>query len=108
INLVCQEEGHGAGVLIRALEPLYGLDVMKERRRQDNLRRLCAGPGCVGQALGIGPELNGRPLDQPPFKLLAPDTAVATVSGVRIGISKAAEVPWRFGVAGSPYVSRPF
>lgn len=108
LNLVCREEGHGAGVLIRAIEPTRGLDVMAARRGLSEPRLLCSGPGRVGQALGIGPSLNGRPLDQPPFELYAPETAVEVVSGPRIGISKAAETSWRFGVAGSRYWSRPF
>ncbi|MGE4338537.1 MAG: DNA-3-methyladenine glycosylase [Pigmentiphaga sp.] len=108
LNLVCREEGHGAGVLIRAIEPLHGLDIMTVRRGLSDRRRLCAGPGCVGQALAIGPWLNGKPLDLPPFALQAPEAPVEVVSGPRIGIRKAAEVPWRFGLAGSRYWSRPF
>jgi len=108
LNLVCREEGHGAGVLIRAIEPLQGLDIMAQRRGLSDPRRLCAGPGCVGQALAVGPSLNGEPLDRPPFEIHAPEGQPAVVTGPRIGISKAADMPWRFGLAGSRYWSRPF
>jgi DNA-3-methyladenine glycosylase len=110
INFVCRETGHGAAVLLRALEPTDGLDVMRERRGVNDLRLLCAGPGRVGQALGIGHRHNGMPLDRPPFQLVPADTARAygLVVGPRIGISKAVEQPWRFGLAGSPFLSRPF
>ena len=114
LNFVCREIGHGAGVLIRALEPTDGLDAMRERRSLDaailDSRLLCAGPGRVGQALAIGPAYNGMPLDQPPFELFAPEPALeqAVVAGPRIGISKAVDQPWRFGLAGSRFLSRPF
>jgi DNA-3-methyladenine glycosylase len=108
LNFVCREAGHGAGVLIRALEPTAGVAVMSERRRQQDPRLLCSGPGRLGQALGITHQLNGRPLDRAPFKLTAASRRVRVVSGQRIGISKAVERPWRFGLAGSGYVSRPF
>ena len=110
LNFVCREAGHGAGVLIRALQPTQGLERMRQRRGLQDERRLCAGPGCVGQALGITKHLYGLPLDRAPFAVLAPDEAQAAtvVSGPRIGISKAQELPWRFGLAGSRYVSRRF
>ena len=108
LNFVCREHGHGAGVLIRALEPLAGLDVMRERRGVDDARLLCSGPGKLCQALGVTRALNGAPLAAPPFELLAPDEAIELVAGPRIGISKAMEVPWRFGLAGSRFVSKPF
>jgi DNA-3-methyladenine glycosylase len=111
LNTVCQPVGHGAGVLIRALEPTHGIDRMRERRGLQELRLLCAGPGRVGQALGIGPQMNGMALNAPPFELL-PRAAglprVQLVAGPRIGITRAAEVPWRWGLAGSRYWSRPF
>lgn len=107
-NIVCCPPGHGAGVLIRALEPLTGLEVMRARRSLDNIRLLCAGPGRLCQALGITMACSGMPVDTPPFQLL-PATAKATVvTGPRIGISKAKEVPWRFGLAGSRFLSHPF
>ena len=108
LNFVCREDGHGAGVLIRAIEPLYGLQAMQERRGLHDVKLLCSGPGRVGQALGITRELNGHRLDQPPFEVTAPEERLSIVVGPRIGISKAADVPWRFGLAGSPFVSRRF
>ena len=108
LNFVCREEGHGAGVLIRAIEPLKGLDIMSERRGLQEPRLLCSGPGRVGQALAILHAYNGHRLDQKPFEVLAADQPHEIVVGPRIGISKAADAPWRFGLAGSRYVSRPF
>lgn len=108
LNLVCREEGHGAGVLIRALEPLAGLDRMRERRGLQELRLLCAGPGRVGQALGITRDHNGLPITAPPFELLPARSTCRVISGPRIGISKAVDQPWRFGLAGSAFLSRSF
>ena len=108
VNFVCREEGHGAGVLIRALEPTAALDTMRERRGLDDVRLLCAGPGRVGQALGITRELDGHRLDRPPFEVRAAAPPPDVVVGPRIGISKAADVPWRFGLAGSRFLSRRF
>ncbi len=107
-NLVCREAGHGAGVLIRALEPLWGLDVMRERRGGLADRLLCAGPGRLCQALGIDGSHDGLPLDAPPFQLESATADVVIVEGPRIGITRAREVPWRFGLAGSRYLSRGF
>ena len=108
LNFVCREEGHGAGVLIRAIEPLKGIDVMRERRGLQDVKLLCSGPGRVGQALGIVHDFNGHRLDRKPFEVLAAEAGHEIVIGPRIGISKAADVPWRFGLAGSRFVSRPF
>ncbi len=108
INFVCREEGHGAGVLIRAIEPLEGIATMRERRGLHDLRLLCSGPGRVGQALAIVHAMNGHRLDQRPFEVLAAQEPHELLVGPRIGISKAADVPWRFGLAGSKFVSRPF
>ena len=108
LNFVCREEGHGAGVLIRAIEPLEGLAEMCERRGLHEPRLLCSGPGRVGQALAIQHAYNGHRLDQRPFQVLAADRPYDIVVGPRIGISKAADVPWRFGLAGSKFLSRPF
>lgn len=108
LNFVCREEGHGAGVLIRAIEPLQGLDTMCERRGLHEPRLLCSGPGRVGQALAIQHAYNGHRLDRAPFEVLAAAERHDIVVGPRIGISKAADVPWRFGLAGSRHVSRPF
>ena len=108
LNFVCREDGHGAGVLIRAVEPLLGLDVMRERRGLADVRLLCSGPGRLGQALGITHELNGSRLDRAPFKVLSAAKPVQVAAGPRIGISKAMQVQWRFGLAGSRFLSRPF
>jgi DNA-3-methyladenine glycosylase len=108
LNFVCREVGHGAGVLIRALEPTAGIPQMIERRGQRDLRLLCSGPGRLGQALAVTRKLDGRRIDLPPFRLSAASAAVPIVCGPRIGISKAVDHPWRFGLAGSRYVSRPF
>ena len=113
LNFVCREEGHGAGVLIRAIEPVQGLERMRERRGMDDARLLCAGPGRLCQALGVTREHNNLPLDAPPFLLLPPDHGlpahepIVVLAGPRIGISKAVELPWRFGVAGSRFLSKP-
>lgn len=108
LNFVCREEGHGAGVLIRAIEPLHGIEVMRERRGLQEVKLLCAGPGRVGQALGILHAFNGHRLDRKPFEVHASEGGLDVVVGPRIGISKAADVPWRFGLAGSRYLSRRF
>jgi DNA-3-methyladenine glycosylase len=108
LNFVCREEGHGAGVLIRALEPLQGLEAMRARRGLAEPRLLCSGPGRLGQALGISHELNGCRLDREPFELRAAAGPAQVLSGPRIGISKATDVNWRFGLAGSRFLSRAF
>lgn len=108
LNFVCCEVGHGAGVLIRALEPLYGLEQIRQRRGARPLRALCAGPGRVGQALAIHHRYNGHPLDQAPFEVWAAQGPLPVSVGPRIGISKAVETPWRFGLKGSKFLSKPF
>jgi DNA-3-methyladenine glycosylase len=109
LNFVCREAGHGAGVLIRALEPTQGLEAMRERRGVEKLELLCAGPGRLGQALGITRALDGLSLDAPPFELLpGPVEPVELLVGPRIGISKAAHELWRFGLKGSRFLSRGF
>ncbi|MES2932516.1 MAG: DNA-3-methyladenine glycosylase [Pseudomonadota bacterium] len=108
LNFVCREPQHGAGVLIRAIEPTHGLDLMRQRRSVEAERLLCAGPGRVGQALAIDASYNGLALDAAPFQLWLPQQAPALITGPRIGISKAIELPWRFGLAGSSFLSRPF
>ncbi len=107
LNLVCREAGHGAGVLIRAIEPRAGLDRMRARRGVEEVKLLCSGPGRVGQALGITRALDGLPLEAPPFELRAAPPGLAVACGPRIGISRAQELPWRFALAGSPFLSRP-
>ena len=108
VNFTCREPGHGAAVLIRALEPTHGIETMRQRRKTDNLRLLCSGPGRLCQALGITRQLNGASLTAPHLSLLPAQHLIDVITGPRIGISKAVEVPWRFGLAGSPYLSRPF
>jgi len=103
LNLVCER---GSAVLIRALEPTIGLTEMAARRRTNEARLLASGPGRLTQALGLTGDHDGLPLDEPPFELYAAE-AVELAVGPRIGITKAAEVPWRYGEAGSPYLSRP-
>ena len=108
LNFTCREPGHGAGVLIRAVEPREGLAQMRARRGLEDVRLLCAGPGRVGQALGITLAHYGLPLDRPPFFVAAPDEAAEAAVGPRIGISKGVDAPWRFGLRGSRFLSRPF
>ena len=106
LNLVCGETP-GSAVLIRALEPTEGLEPMRERRGVADIRRLCSGPGKLCQALGVSGAHNGLKMDEAPFSLAAGANA-GVVAGPRIGITKAADLPWRFGEAGSRFVSRPF
>ena len=108
MNLVCREAGHGAGVLLRALEPTQGLDVMRARRGLQDVRLLCAGPGRLAQALGVDHSWNGRPVQEPLFALLEGGLQADVIAGSRIGISKAVETPWRFGERGSRYLSKGF
>ncbi|KQV90858.1 3-methyladenine DNA glycosylase [Massilia sp. Root351] len=111
LNFVCREAGHGAGVLIRAIEPLAGLDAMRVRRGGEDVRMLCSGPGKLCQAMAVTRAHNGLALTAAPFELVAPSVPLlpaALAVGPRIGISKAIELPWRFGEAGSRFLSRPF
>ena len=108
LNFVCREPGHGAGVLLRAVEPVLGLDQMRARRGVEDVRQLCSGPGKLGQAMGVTHALNGQSLALPPFALEAASEPVEIVSGPRIGISKAMDTVWRFGLKGSPFLSRKF
>jgi len=109
LNLVCGPEGAGAAVLLRALEPRTGLELMRARRGPVPDRLLCAGPGRLAQALGVDASLNGVALSEDgPLRVLAATASVRVVRGPRIGITRAAERPWRLGVAGSAYLSRPF
>ncbi|WP_293375222.1 DNA-3-methyladenine glycosylase [Phenylobacterium sp. SCN 70-31] len=107
MNFVSGASGEGSAVLIRAIEPRHGLDVMRARRGRDDPRALCSGPGKLCQALAVTREHDGLRLDSPPFELRE-GPAGAVVAGPRIGITKAAEKPWRFGEAGSRFLSRPF
>jgi DNA-3-methyladenine glycosylase len=106
LNLVCEDEGVANAVLVRALEPTHGLDALRARRRLDDPRLLCSGPGRLCQALGITREHDGLSLDRPPFELCERETAAEVVAGPRIGISRAVELPWRYGEAGSRFLSR--
>jgi len=105
MNLVCGETP-GSAVLLRAIEPTAGLDIMAARRGLEDPRLLCSGPGRLCQALGVSFEHNGLSVTAPPFEL-TPGPAAEVVVGPRIGISKAVDTPWRFGEAGSRYLSRP-
>ena len=106
LNFVCSSVGSAEAVLIRALEPRHGIDQMGERRGADELRLLCAGPGRLCQALGVTGDHDGMALDEPPFELRAPGEEPEIAVGPRIGITKAAEQPWRYVLAGSPFLSR--
>jgi DNA-3-methyladenine glycosylase len=108
LNFVCEPIGSAAAVLIRAIEPTLGLKVMRRRRGLSDERLLCAGPGRVCEALGITAVHNGMALDAPPFELLARVGTVEVVTGLRIGITKAAELPWRYGLKDSRFLSKPF
>jgi len=102
-NIVCQP---GSAVLLRAIEPIHGIDLMRERRGLEPLRLLCSGPGRLCQAMGIDLSLNGLPLNRKPMSISPVATRPTVAIGTRIGISRAVEQPWRFGLAGSPFLSR--
>ena len=108
VNFVCEPEGSASAVLIRALEPTEGLAAMRERRGPEDPRLLCSGPGRLTQALAITGEHNGLALDAPPFALTACTATPEIVAGPRIGITKAADLPWRYGLKGSRFLSKPF
>lgn len=107
LNVVTDGEGTAAAVLIRALEPTQGLETMRARRGVEEARRLCSGPGRLCQALGITGAHDGLPLDEPPFELRAPPARVEVIAGPRIGISRAVQVSWRYGLSGSGFLSHP-
>ena len=108
LNFVCEEEGEASAVLIRAIAPTAGLGAMRRRRGVEDPRLLCSGPGRLCQALGVTISQNGAALDRPPFELRRASDPVEIVAGPRIGITQAAELPWRYGIAGSPVLSKPF
>ena len=108
VNFVCELEDSASAVLIRALQPTHGLAAMRERRGLESERLLCSGPGKLTQALGITIAHNGEPLDAPPFAIHARTEVPEVVSGIRIGITKAVELPWRYGLKGSKFLSKPF
>jgi DNA-3-methyladenine glycosylase len=109
LNVVCMPARHGAGVLIRAIEPTRGIAAMRERRGLHELRLLCSGPGRLCQALGVTHAVNGLRFDRSPFRLVprGDDEMFAVAAGMRIGISKSRELPWRFVLAGSAFLSKP-
>jgi DNA-3-methyladenine glycosylase len=108
LNLVCGDGRGGSAVLIRALEPVTGLEAMQGRRGMESTRLLCSGPGRLCQALGVTGALDGLPLDRPPFVLEARRDEPPIVAGPRIGITRGIEAPWRYGLEGSRFLSRPF
>jgi DNA-3-methyladenine glycosylase len=108
LNFVCEAEGSASAVLIRALEPTAGLSAMRRRRGLEDERGLCSGPGKLCEALGVTIEHNALPLDRAPFELRARAAEPDIVKGERIGITKAVELPWRYGLKGSKFLSKPF
>ncbi len=108
LNFVCEKEGSASAVLIRALEPTEGLAKMRRRRRTQDDRNLCSGPGKLAEALAITRVHNGLPLTMPPFALFERSGKPEIVTGPRIGITKAVEQPWRYGLKNSKFVSKPF
>jgi DNA-3-methyladenine glycosylase len=108
LNFVCEEEGSASAVLIRAVEPTEGLAAMRRRRGLHEPRALCSGPGKLCEALGISVKHNGLALDRAPFELRARARKPEIAVGVRIGITKAVAQPWRHGLKGSPFLSKPF
>jgi DNA-3-methyladenine glycosylase len=107
LNLVCEEDGVASAVLVRALEPTHALEAMHARRGLDEPRLLCSGPGRLSQALGVSREHDGLVLDEPPFQLLARPNEPEIVAAPRVGIKRATDLPWRYAIAGSRFVSRP-
>jgi len=107
LNVVCGGEGTADAVLVRALEPTEGIELMRERRGLDELRLLCAGPGRLCEALGVSRAHDGLPLDEPPFELRPAPGPVPIATATRIGITRAADLPWRYVLSGSPFLSRP-
>ena len=108
INFVCEKAGSASAVLIRALQPTHGIATMRRRRKLQDERSLCSGPGKLTEALAITHAQNGLPLDMPPIALYARVGKPEVVTGVRIGITKAVELPWRYGLKGSIFLSKPF
>lgn len=108
VNFVCEPKGSASAVLIRAIEPTVGFAAMRRRRGIADERLLCSGPGRVCDALRITHAHNGLALDEPPFALFARTDAVEVIAGPRIGLTKAVEKPWRYGLKGSRFLSKPF
>ncbi|MDB5505021.1 MAG: putative 3-methyladenine glycosylase [Tardiphaga sp.] len=108
VNFVCEKAGSASAVLIRAIQPTFGIGEMRLRRGIEDERLLCSGPGKLCQALGITHAHNGLALDAPPISIHARTEAPDVVAGIRIGITKAIELPWRYGLRGSKFLSKPF
>jgi len=108
VNFVCEREGSASAVLIRALRPTHGIAAMRRRRGLHDERALCSGPGKLCEALGITTKHSELPLDQPPFALHARLSKPEIVAGVRIGLTKAMDLPWRYGLKESRFLSKPF
>ena len=108
LNFVCEAAGSASAVLIRAIEPTHGLAAMRRRRGVDDARALCSGPGKIGQALAVTRAQNGFALDRPPFEVRARPAPPEIAVGPRIGITKAVDQPWRYGLKGSAFLSKPF
>ena len=108
LNFVCEAAGSASAVLIRALAPTEGLAAMRRRRGLPDERALCSGPGKLCEALGVTIKHNGLPLDRPPFELRARTAVPEIVVGPRIGITKAVDEPWRYGLKGSKFLSKGF
>ena len=106
-NVVCGDDGVGAAVLLRSLEPTSGIDEMRARRGLDDARLLASGPGRLTQALGLTGEQDGADLTRPPFRFVSPSTSVDVTSSTRVGITRAVERRWRYSLTGSTFVSRP-
>jgi DNA-3-methyladenine glycosylase len=107
LNFVCDVPGRADATLVRALRPTHHLQTMRARRGVQAERSLCSGPGKLCQALGITGDLDAAALDEPPFELLAREATPSIVTGPRVGITRAAELSWRYGLEGSPFLSRP-
>lgn len=107
-NFVCEEAGSASAVLLRALEPTHGLAAMRRRRGLEDERALCSGPGKLCEALAISNKHNTLPLDAAPIAIHARTSKPEVVTDVRIGITKAADLPWRYGLKGSRFVSKRF
>jgi DNA-3-methyladenine glycosylase len=108
VNFVCEGTGSASAVLIRALQPTAGVATMRRRRKLKDERLLCSGPGRLTQALAITHAQNGLVLDHAPFALFAPAERVEVAIGIRIGLTKATDLPWRYGLKGSAFLSKPF
>jgi DNA-3-methyladenine glycosylase len=108
VNFVCQAAGSAAGVLLRAIEPTHGLAAMRRRRGVTDAKALCSGPGKLVEALAITKALSELPIDRSPIALHARSGGAEIATGVRIGLTKAVDLPWRYGLKGSKYLSKPF